>query len=144
MHDHQATDAMTLEDILSHQTGLPRHDALWYLALSRDSRMASGRTRRRFSLSPLFAGRGLGCGALFKSLGAWRGPLTRPPSAVDLSPHAGRRGLFRGIHHLHSSGGSTRVGYIVMYCTMRGWVPRLGLAPCGSAACQMIRSPARP
>jgi len=32
MQDQDAQDNMTLEDILSHRTGLPRHDALWYLA----------------------------------------------------------------------------------------------------------------
>jgi CubicO group peptidase (beta-lactamase class C family) len=31
MKDSRASDDMTLEDILSHRTGLPRHDALWYL-----------------------------------------------------------------------------------------------------------------
>jgi CubicO group peptidase (beta-lactamase class C family) len=31
MKDSRASDEMTLEDILSHRTGLPRHDALWYL-----------------------------------------------------------------------------------------------------------------
>ncbi len=31
MKDGQATDGMTLEDILCHRTGLPRYDALWYL-----------------------------------------------------------------------------------------------------------------
>src|SRR6266487_6358173 len=31
MKDSEATEKMTLELILSHRTGLPRHDALWYL-----------------------------------------------------------------------------------------------------------------
>src|SRR3984957_9104285 len=31
MKDPQATGAMTLKDILCHLTGLPRHDALWYI-----------------------------------------------------------------------------------------------------------------
>jgi CubicO group peptidase (beta-lactamase class C family) len=31
MQDADAQAEMTLEDILSHRTGLPRHDALWYL-----------------------------------------------------------------------------------------------------------------
>jgi CubicO group peptidase (beta-lactamase class C family) len=31
MKDAQASAAVTLEDILSHRTGLPRHDPLWYL-----------------------------------------------------------------------------------------------------------------
>jgi len=31
MQDSDAQAEMTLEDILSHRTGLPRHDALWYL-----------------------------------------------------------------------------------------------------------------
>ncbi len=31
MKDPEATEKMTLEHILSHRTGLPRHDALWYL-----------------------------------------------------------------------------------------------------------------
>src|SRR6266516_424257 len=31
MKDSEATEKMTLEHILSHRTGLPRHDALWYL-----------------------------------------------------------------------------------------------------------------
>jgi CubicO group peptidase (beta-lactamase class C family) len=31
MKDPEATTKMTLEHILSHRTGLPRHDALWYL-----------------------------------------------------------------------------------------------------------------
>jgi CubicO group peptidase (beta-lactamase class C family) len=32
MQDQEAQANATLEDILSHRTGLPRHDALWYLA----------------------------------------------------------------------------------------------------------------
>jgi CubicO group peptidase (beta-lactamase class C family) len=31
MKDPRATREMTLKDILSHRTGLPRHDALWYI-----------------------------------------------------------------------------------------------------------------
>ena len=31
VQDRDAQAAMTLEDILSHRTGIPRHDALWYL-----------------------------------------------------------------------------------------------------------------
>ena len=31
MKDPQATAALTLRDILSHRTGMPRHDALWYI-----------------------------------------------------------------------------------------------------------------
>ncbi len=31
MKDSQATSKMTLEEILTHRTGLPRHDAIWYL-----------------------------------------------------------------------------------------------------------------
>ena len=31
MKDPVASAEMTLRDVLSHQTGLPRHDALWYL-----------------------------------------------------------------------------------------------------------------
>ncbi|MCA1660676.1 MAG: serine hydrolase [Novosphingobium sp.] len=30
MADHKATELVTLRDMLSHRTGLPRHDALWY------------------------------------------------------------------------------------------------------------------
>jgi len=32
MQDAAVAEDMTVEDILSHRTGLPRHDALWYLA----------------------------------------------------------------------------------------------------------------
>lgn len=32
MQDSEAQKQITLEDVLSHRTGLPRHDALWYLA----------------------------------------------------------------------------------------------------------------
>jgi CubicO group peptidase (beta-lactamase class C family) len=31
MKDAQATSEMTLKDVLCHRTGLPRHDALWYI-----------------------------------------------------------------------------------------------------------------
>ena len=36
------------------------------------------------------------------------------------------------------------LGNILRYCTTRGKAPRFGVAPCGSAWCQTIKSPALP
>ena len=51
----------------------------------------------------------------------------------------------RGVGQRHGAVDSSHeLGFIDTYCTIRGRCARFGLLPCGSAWCQMIRSPARP
>ena len=70
--------------------------------------------RTRCAPSPRLRGEGRAEGGVFAGSASGKRPLTRPPSAVDLSPQAGRGGGVRGCATASSSAASRpRIGIVI-------------------------------